>query len=927
MSDVQANPDDVEITVNGKTIFARKGELVIAAAARHDIYIPHFCYHPRMDPVGMCRQCLVEIDSGRGPALNPSCMVTVAPGMKVDTESPTTKRAQEAMLEFLLINHPLDCPVCDKGGECPLQDQTLAYGPGESRFVEEKRHYEKPISLSELVQIDRERCVLCDRCTRFSRDVAGDALIHFTERGNQTQVLTFPDQPFASYFSGNTVQICPVGALLATPYRFKARPWDLQWQESTCTACSVGCRITVESSRNRLVRFQGVDVDPVNWGWLCDRGRFGYDADVIEGRLRSPLLRKGGELAEVGWSEALREAAAAIQGALDAGGPGSVAVLGGARGTNEDAYAWAKLAKSVIGTDNVDAQLGDGLDPTVVLGLPQATIDDACGATTVLLLGPDLKEELPVLYLRLRDALVRKRTQLVELGPVATGLTHLARASLRCRPGEIGALARAVLGDEAANGAGHDADELAKVRDLLGAGSLVVILGRASLAESDRFTLDAAAAIAQAFPEARFLPVLRRGNVRGALELGLAPGLLPGRAGLDDGRDHLAASWAGVPAAPGLDATGILTAAAEGRIGCLVLLGADPLSDFPDRALAERALSGAARVVAVDTTTSNESLRHADVVLAAAGFAEKPGTTTNIEGRVSVLAQQVTPPGTARADWMIAAELAMRLGGDLGFTSLAEIQREIGAVAPAFAGFGPHLMGTAELHDGVVVPVPRRRLHDVDLDPEGTGDQAAQAVAGDQLADRTDEPAGEDHPAGRQPDGAELAASRDAVEQPYDEATATETAAGSAAEAADAEAASADAAASGPSSGSPRPLLQARLPVEPAPLVPVDRYSLRLVTSRKLYDAAVSVSRSAHLRVLAPGASLHLSPHDLDQLGVDDGASVRVTSARAAVVLPVRRDPAVPRGSAWVPFNQPDEPANALIDAGQPVTDVRVETL
>ena len=241
----------VKVTINGHEVEAADGDLLIDACEKAGVYIPRFCHHPRMEPVGMCRMCIVEVDSGRGPGLQPSCMLTVSDGMIVDTEGDVTKKAQDGILEFLLINHPLDCPVCDKGGECPLQDQTMAYGPGESRFVEEKRHFEKPIPISETVNLDRERCILCDRCTRFAKDVAGDPLIHFQDRGNQTQVNTFPDHPFASYFSGNTVQICPVGALTATPYRFKARPWDLATTESTCQSCAVGCRVTIDSSRTR----------------------------------------------------------------------------------------------------------------------------------------------------------------------------------------------------------------------------------------------------------------------------------------------------------------------------------------------------------------------------------------------------------------------------------------------------------------------------------------------------------------------------------------------------------------------------------------------------------------------------------------------------------------------------------------------------
>ena len=236
------DPNAVAVTINGVPHSARKGQLVIDAAADVGVYVPRFCYHERMTPVGKCRMCLVETDTGRGPAVTVSCMVAVAPDMKIETESPMAKRMQEGVLELLLANHPLDCPVCDKGGECPLQDQAYSHGPGESRFIEEKRHFEKPIPISELVLLDRERCILCDRCTRFADEVAGDPLISFTGRGNDTHIATYPDEPFASYFSGNTVQICPVGALTAKPYRFKARPWDLEQEETTCTTCSVGCR-------------------------------------------------------------------------------------------------------------------------------------------------------------------------------------------------------------------------------------------------------------------------------------------------------------------------------------------------------------------------------------------------------------------------------------------------------------------------------------------------------------------------------------------------------------------------------------------------------------------------------------------------------------------------------------------------------------
>ena len=691
----------VTLTVNGRQIDATPGEMVIAAAERHGVYIPRFCYHPRMRSVGMCRMCLVDIDTGRGPSLEAACMIPVADDMVVDTTTATTKAAQDGVLEFLLINHPLDCPVCDKGGECPLQDQTMAYGPGESRFVEQKVNFEKPIAISDIVLLDRERCILCDRCTRFAAEVAGDPLISFMDRAVNTQVNTFPDHPFASYFSGNTVQICPVGALTATPYRFRARPWDLEEVESTCQTCSVGCRIAVQSSRNQVLRYLGVDVDPVNWGWLCDKGRFGFEAVNSEERLGEPVVRHEptGDLVERPWSDALAVAAKAL---ASADNPTRIAVLGGARLTNQHAYAWTKLAKGILGTDNVDCQLDDGLPADAVLGLPRATIDDACRpGGTILWLGPDPKEELPVLYLRLRHAIVNDGARLVEVTPGATGLSDLAAVSVRYVPGTAAAAVDAVLSGEP-NDAIGDADDVAEAARLLAGTDVTIAVGRPSLAEPAAATLDAVALVRARLPGARFLTVLRRGNVHGALDMGMAPGLLPGRVTLDQGRGRFSAEWPTVPSAAGLDARGVLQAAADGDIDVLVLLGADPLADSPDRDLAERALAAVGRVVAVDLFL-HDSARRAEVVLPAAGFGECDGTTTNLEGRVTTVAQAVTPPGTARSDWMIAAELARLLDADLGLESVEDARDEIERLAPSHAGLGAALAAAGP--EGVLVPV------------------------------------------------------------------------------------------------------------------------------------------------------------------------------------------------------------------------------
>ena len=293
MTEIQQDSGLITVTIDGKEVKVKSGEVLIDACEEVGVDIPRFCYHKRMSQVGMCRMCIVEVDTGRGPSLQPSCMMDVSEGMIIDTQSEEIKKVQDGVLEFLLLNHPLDCPVCDKGGECPLQDQTMAYGPGETRFVEEKRHFEKPIPISDNVYLDRERCILCDRCTRFADEVVGDPLIQFIDRGNSTQVNTFPEDPFASYFSGNIVQLCPVGALTAKPYRFKARPWDLEEIESTYPN-PLGDRIVVQSSRDQVLRLQGLDSEEVNWGWLCDKDRFSFEAFQSEYRLDNPLVRGGG---------------------------------------------------------------------------------------------------------------------------------------------------------------------------------------------------------------------------------------------------------------------------------------------------------------------------------------------------------------------------------------------------------------------------------------------------------------------------------------------------------------------------------------------------------------------------------------------------------------------------------------------------------
>jgi len=687
--------DLVKITIDGREHDVPAGELVIKAAQDHGTYIPRFCWHPRMKEVGMCRMCLVEIETPRGTILTTACTTPAASGMVVHTASKTAKKAQEGILEFLLINHPLDCPVCDKGGECPLQDQTVAYGPGESRFVEEKRHFEKPIPISDLVFLDRERCILCARCTRFADEIAGDPLIEFKDRGNYTQVQTFPDLPFSSYFSGNTVQICPVGALTASAYRFKARPWDLRRVESSCSHCTVGCRIAVESSQNDVLRFNGVDNDATNQGWLSDKCRFGFEFVGSENRLRSPLIKVDGEFREATWAEALDVVADRLGAIIEEHGGEAVGGIGGARSTNEEAYAFGKFMRTVVGSNHLDAQLNDGLDARFLAGVsPRAKIGDLDRAATILLWAPDLKEESGSLYLRVRHAVQERGAKLVVVHPRRTGLDDRATHKLTYRPGEGPALLADLAGGEG---------DYAAVLETLSRGPVVAILGRPGLTEQAELA-EAVAGFALGLPDAKVLPFVRRSNVFGALDMGVAPSLLPGRVAVDDAEAmaQLEAVWGPIPTHEARDTLGILEGLALGDLKALVLLGADPVRDVPDGFLARRGIEGADFVVAVDLFLTDSS-ELADVVLPAEGFGEKEGTVTNLEGRVQKVNRVVAGPGQSQADWTILDDISRRLGKPLGFASAEAISKEIADVAPAYVGVTWELLEWDE-KEGAIVP-------------------------------------------------------------------------------------------------------------------------------------------------------------------------------------------------------------------------------
>jgi NADH-quinone oxidoreductase subunit G len=660
--------DAITLTVDGAEVTVPKGTLIIRAAEQVGVEIPRFCDHPMLDPVAACRQCYVKVEGQR--KLMTSCSTPVAEGMVVHTQNTDdeVRKAQVGVLEFLLINHPLDCPVCDRGGECPLQDQALAFGPGESRYTEAKRTYRKPLPLSPLVALDRERCVLCARCTRFCDQISGDRFIELFDRGAAEQVGIAAGEDFRSPFSGNTIQICPVGALTARTYRFAARPFDLASGDSICPHCACGCNIRVDLRRGEVVRHLANDNIDVNDSWLCDKGRFAYsfpDAD----RLTTPMLRVPG-LEPVSFGEALSAIAGWCHGAR-------VGIIAGGRLSDEDAFALSKLARTAFRTNDVDHRSFGG-DPgalpaeqAMAAGMP-VTYEDVERAKAILLVGLDAENELPILHLRIRKA-ARKGAKVFVIHPRQTRLWDVGR-HLLCRPGdEAEALARLAEAD-----GGSLAAEAGAVLRSAGPDA-VVIAGPRALASPGAAA--AAAELAESIG-AKFALACRRANDRGALKAGLHPGLLPGGLAVasEEDRGAMEKVWgASIPGAPGRNTRAILQAAANREIDVLFIGGSDPLTDFPDAALAEKALENVRYKVVVDISAGAMGI-YADAMLPGAPYLEKDGHYTDWEGRSQRLRRVRNPSGLARSEWEIFQALSEAIGTDMGFHSLDDLHEEMARV-------------------------------------------------------------------------------------------------------------------------------------------------------------------------------------------------------------------------------------------------------
>ena len=679
-------PELVTLTIDGREVSVPKGTLVIRAAEELGIEIPRFCDHPALDPVGACRQCLVDVGMpDREGVVRPmpkpqaSCTMTVSPGMVVNTQltSPVADKAQQGVMEFLLINHPLDCPVCDKGGECPLQNQALSHGRATSRFTDIKRTFAKPINISTQVLLDRERCVLCQRCTRFSDQIAGDKFINLVERGAMQQIGIYEEQPFQSYFSGNTVQICPVGALTGAAYRFRSRPFDLVSTPSVCEHCASGCALRTDHRRGVVMRRMAIDDPAVNGEWNCDKGRWAFQYATLPDRLELPLIREAdGSMRAAGWPEALEVAAAGLRAAKAA------AVLTGGRVTAEDAYAYGKFARVALGTNDVDfrarphsAEEAAFLTTTVVTtGIDSAgegngvSYADLDAPSAVLLVGFEPEEESPIVFLRLRRAMRKTKTAVYAVAPFSTrGLIKLGGQLIPTVPGAESH----ALGNLTATAAGQAA------LDGLSAGNGVILVGERLATSPGAF---AAAATLASTTGAKLAWIPRRAGERGALAAGAIAALLPGGrpTAYFDARKEVAEVW-GVeylPAKTGRDTAGILAAAVKGEIDALVIGGVDPA----DLGIADpKAVFGKSFVVSLEVRASAVTA-YADVVLPVASHAEKAGTFLTWEGRPREFGAALA--SNAMSDHRVLDMLAGELGHFLETRTQEQIHAQFEELGP-----------------------------------------------------------------------------------------------------------------------------------------------------------------------------------------------------------------------------------------------------
>ena len=629
--------EKVTFTVDGKQLEGKQGQLLIEACEDSGIHIPRFCWHKRLDPVGMCRMCLVEIDTPRGKALVPSCTTQVSEELSVETESDTVKKAQEGVLEFLLINHPLDCPICDKAGECPLQDQTMAYGPGESRFIEEKRHFEKPIPVSDIVLLDRERCILCARCTRFSDEISGDPLIEFIQRGNKTQVNTFPDEPFKSYFSGNTVQICPVGALTATSYRFKARPWDLKKVSSTCNCCSLGCSVELNVSQNKMLRILGEDNEFTNQGWLSDKGRYNFEYLHSENRLLNIHSRENEDYQTINISDAIEKIKNKIK---DLDNP-DIKFIIGANSTNEEYFAINKFANSLnrnefLSKDKSNVYFADDHIHNGYFSeeYTNATFEDLDNSDAIVVWAEDIKDNLPVLFLRIKKA-VKNGVKLVVFGHTNTALESLADLYLGAEIVSNNFELKTSLSN------------IQELKDIIDSKKVTTIIGKSTpLQKKD--SLDTLINHLQKVSDLKVFNCFSKANTFGAIQ-------------------H-------IDQIKGLNE--FCTEYENSNKNIVFTIGANPVNSSFFGSKIKNLLEDTDYVISLDIF-KNETTELADLILPTTAFGEKEGTITNMEMRVMKQNKILPDPGSTLSEWEYLIMIAQSLGKDINYDSVNDLNSEL----------------------------------------------------------------------------------------------------------------------------------------------------------------------------------------------------------------------------------------------------------
>ncbi|GIK43695.1 MAG: NADH-quinone oxidoreductase [Chloroflexota bacterium] len=721
--------DQVTLTIDGVEVAVPKGTLIVEAAKRIANEIPVFCYHAKLDPVGMCRMCLVEVGT---PAIDPAtkqpqldengkpvirfmpkpttaCTTPVSEGMVVKVNSEAALADRKAILEFLLTSHPLDCPVCDKGGECPLQDLTIRHGPGNSRFdYEDKQHFPKRYPLGDLIVLDMERCIICARCVRFQQEIAYDQVLAIEERGRYAHIVTYSNPGFDSHYSGNTTDICPVGALTTRDFRFQARAWEMANVPSICNHCSVGCNTVLGTRTGEIKRVMPRQNEVVNEIWICDKGRFGHHFNGSPNRLTTPLVRKNGELVEASWGEALSLVAEKFTAIKQAGGPNALGGLAGARLSNEDLYLFQKFFRQVIGTHNIDHRVGlsaaleDETAYTVGVGLG-TDLGRVGKGTTILAIGCDLDEEAPILYLRVAAASCKRGAHLINAGGRRTKLDAQAQTTLRYRYGTAAHLALGLLASVVRQGlaakewiesrtsgfadlekalsdytpnwvakiTGVAADEIeAAAKAFAEAENGIIFFGlEAGNDPALRAALEALALVTGHAGRANngIIPILPHANSRGAADMGLVPDRLPGYVPVEAGQ-------------AGLSAREML---AEGSpVRAMLIAALDPAVESD----AYRAALEKLDFLVVQELFLTETAKLADVVLPARGAAERDGTFTNAERRVQAFDLAVPAPGVAWADWLILTAMAGQMGADWPYASADGVMAEITQTVPLYAG-------------------------------------------------------------------------------------------------------------------------------------------------------------------------------------------------------------------------------------------------